>query len=70
MFGALLLAAVFLASGAVWVKEAKTPPVEAADGTVKKKGLGAMPARRKLGFGIFMIALGLLFAIYWLVTRG
>ena len=66
MYGALLIAVVFLASGATMVKNARTP---VAEGEAPKGGLAAMPTGRKLGFGIFMLFLGALFVVYWLVSR-
>ncbi len=67
MNGALLIAVVFLASGATMVSNARNP---APEGEAPRGGFSAMPVKRKLGFGIFLLFLGALFAVYWLVSRG
>jgi len=61
MGGELLLALVFFTSGAVLLKKA-------ASGKERPDSAGpARGGRRSLGF--FMVALGVLVSMYWLVMR-
>jgi hypothetical protein len=64
IFGPLLLAAVFFASGATFLKNAKAAPAEGSSA----RGSSTVVANRKKALGVFMIVLGALVTIYWLVS--
>jgi len=58
--GELLLALVFFASGAVLLKNSRAPSGPTVSATASKP---------KFALGIFMLGLGVLVSMYWLVMR-
>jgi len=67
--GELLLALVFFASGAVLIKNAKAPAASGSGTAKPVRGFAAMASKPKFALGIFMLVLGALVSMYWLVMR-
>ena len=80
--GELLLALVFFASGATLIKNAQAPGPGASTGQsaasaqsaqsapgARARGFAAMASKPKFALGIFMLVLGVLVSMYWLVMK-
>ncbi|MCL2736959.1 MAG: hypothetical protein FWD75_10105 [Propionibacteriaceae bacterium] len=63
--GSLILALVFFASGATFLKNSRPSQ---SGGSTPSRGLAAMPAKRKSILGGFLLVVGVLVLGYWLVS--
>ena len=61
--GGLLLALVFFASGAAFLKDLRTP----RSAETPARGFAAMPANRKAILAILLLVMGVLVLAYWAI---